>query len=369
MSKKVIIYIKNKNDPSSYYRVYQYFYNIPCKIVESISLKTYNSFYNKRDPSSKFIGLHRLYMGIEALFRTTLFILMDLCIWHSDTIIINRKLFARKFPLYGRILLNLYLKNKNVYWDFDDNIIYDKEITLKEKKLLEYYAKKIVVTNSFLKNTLSKTIRNKVFLLPTTDKAFINYNLFKYNVQRSNIYKKQINLVWVGSKNNLNYIKSIVPILEQVAHELFVTHNKKMIFYIICNDFFDVNTKYLCIEKILWTRSRAIEYLNKAHIGIMPLIENEYTKGKGSFKAIQYIGAGIPVLLSPVGYNKSIIMHGKGGYFISNTSDWKKYILKLSSNIEFWKEQSQQAIKRWEEKFNPIHNEDFWMKCISYIEE
>ena len=49
-----------------------------------------------------------------------------------------------------------------------------------------------------------------------------------------------------------------------------------------------------------------------SHIGLMPLIENEFTKGKCAFKAVQSIGCGLPVILSDVGMNKDVIEKGNG---------------------------------------------------------
>ena len=53
-----------------------------------------------------------------------------------------------------------------------------------------------------------------------------------------------------------------------------------------------------------------------SHIGIMPLKDTEYTKGKCAFKAIQYMSAGLPVIISPVGLNNEVINHGESGFCI-----------------------------------------------------
>ena len=83
------------------------------------------------------------------------------------------------------------------------------------------------------------------------------------------------------------------------------------------------------LEFIKWNKSTEIDDLAKFNIGIMPLEDTEWTQGKCGFKAIQYMALGIPTLLSPVGVNKEIVVHGESGYFCANKKDWKEHLTLL----------------------------------------
>ena len=96
----------------------------------------------------------------------------------------------------------------------------------------------------------------------------------------------------------------------------------------------------------------------------MPLELNNYTPGKAAFKAIQYMSAGIPTILSPVGYNKEVIIHEMNGLFATNLHDWTDYVLKLSSNYEYWNEISTQSRKNWENNCNSKEIREYYRKLL-----
>ena len=64
-------------------------------------------------------------------------------------------------------------------------------------------------------------------------------------------------------------------------------------------------------------------------IGIMPLEDTPWEKGKCGFKIIQYLSLGIPAIASPVGVNGEIIEHGKNGFLAASEEEWYKYLKLL----------------------------------------
>jgi len=288
---------------------------------------------------------------------------------HSETVVINRKMFPRVMPFYGRSLLNKYLKNKAIYWDFDDNIIYDKEIMQVEKQLLSKYSNLIIVTSEYLKNTIDKEYMHKVKLLVTTDATFQHLNLDNINTKRLLSYKDKIYIVWVGTKNNLAFLYNILPYLDKAAGEVNRINNKTLHLRIVSNENIVYNTNYLMIENIEWTRSKAKEELLLSHIGVMPLEDSEYTRGKGGFKGIQYISAALPCVMSNVGFNTEVIQDGVSGFFAIEPHDWVSKITELSIDDNTWSNMSIAARKRWEEKFSSEINEKFWSDLLSNRKE
>jgi glycosyltransferase involved in cell wall biosynthesis len=86
------------------------------------------------------------------------------------------------------------------------------------------------------------------------------------------------------------------------------------------------------VEFVHWKKATEIPDLLKFDIGVMPLSDDEWAKGKCGFKALQYMSLGIPCLASPVGVNPTIITPGADGFCCSTPQEWEFYIEKLISD-------------------------------------
>lgn len=360
---KVILYIKSKEDPSSYYRLYQYFYNIPkkkIKIAESVPTWLYRWYYDK----SKRGYLEVFLLAAISIVRTLFFFLYDYFIFHAKIVVINRRFFARRCPkILGQILL-LYLKKKRVIWDFDDNIILDKEITKYEKKILQQLAEKIIVTGEYLKSTLEKEVWRKVILLPTTDLRLEREDISDWIKRRELLYDHKIRLIWIGSRANLPELEAILPIIERAAEKIRIETGKQVFLYCVCNEKITETFSNIRIINILWSRERAVKCMKQSHIGLMPLKDTSYTRGKAGFKAVQYLSAGIPTIASDVGFNHKVVINGTDGFLVSETEAFKQAIIRLSTEKILWKQMAYQGRKDWEKKFLASKYQSFWINLV-----
>jgi glycosyltransferase involved in cell wall biosynthesis len=71
-----------------------------------------------------------------------------------------------------------------------------------------------------------------------------------------------------------------------------------------------------------WREEREVELLTALDVGIMPLPDNPFERGKCGYKLVQYMAAGLPVIASPVGVNCKIVDHGRTGLLASSSQDW-----------------------------------------------
>ena len=357
MNEKVLVISKAQEDPSSYYRLIQYldgYSNV--KIVNEFSVRQYRCYYSPKNSL-----LVRAWIAICVNIKILMLIYWDYFFFRSETVIINRKIFPKYCPFFVRSRLSKYLKKRKVIWDFDDNIIYCGEISKAELLIYQKAVDQVVVTNTYLKDTLSDRLKGCTSILTTTDRAFERIDLDEWNSNRKEVFQTHINLIWVGTKYNLVYLENIIGQLDEVAKR---NSGKTVTLYVVCNGKLSAaNVTKLRIQNIPWTRQDAFAYMKQAHVGLMPLADNEFTRGKGAFKAVQCLGAGVPVVASPVGYNTYAVENAVNGYLTE--CDWTQCIQSLIESPEKWEEYSIQARRSWEERFNSKVNREFWYKIAS----
>ncbi|MDM0546289.1 glycosyltransferase [Clostridium perfringens] len=348
---KKVVFLRNKlYRPSSYYRVYQYIEGINDK---DLTLSEYESdiYYKLNKTNNQILRfINKMIFMLFYGYARRIFILIKLYISKDKSIIlVQRVIFPKYIGGLGKLMIKSIINNaKEVYWEFDDNILESKEITNFEKKLLLEKSNKIIVGNKFLKECLPKEFHKKIDVVNTTDKMFLNYDFNKANIIRINEFKSKFNIVWLGTDSNLKFLENIIEDLDRIA----LMSEKIINLKVICNTKLKVKTKGINIINIMWERERSINELINCHLGVMPLEENNYTLGKCSFKAIQYMGAGIPIAISPVGMNKEIVEVEKNGIFIEDTEFFEEFMYKLISDLEYWIELSKNSRLVWEERFN-----------------
>jgi glycosyltransferase involved in cell wall biosynthesis len=129
-------------------------------------------------------------------------------------------------------------------------------------------------------------------------------------------------IVWIGSPENLIYLEMIRPALARLSRRF-----PSMTMRVICSEFpdwHDVN-----IERVRWTSATEAHSLAGAHIGVMPLTDDAWSRGKCAFKLLQYMAAALPCVASPVGANTEAVLDGINGYHAANVDEWERSLEKL----------------------------------------
>lgn len=83
------------------------------------------------------------------------------------------------------------------------------------------------------------------------------------------------------------------------------------------------------VEAMDWAEAREIADVQAMDIGIMPLVDDAWARGKCGYKLIQYMACGLPVVASPVGVNRDIVTEGETGYLASTSSEWVAALERL----------------------------------------
>ena len=134
-----------------------------------------------------------------------------------------------------------------------------------------------------------------------------------------------ITIGWIGSPNTARYLKLIAPALLHLVN----TKNVRLIAV-------GANAEQLSdlpIEIRAWTEHGEVYEIQQFDIGIMPLPDEPFERGKCGYKLIQYMACGKPVVASPVGVNSEIVRDGVDGFLASSVDEWINAINTLCDDL------------------------------------
>ena len=134
-------------------------------------------------------------------------------------------------------------------------------------------------------------------------------------------------IVWIGSPENLVYLETIRPALARLTGRY-----PRLKMRVICSRFPDWSE--VNIEGIAWSSATEAKSLATAHIGVMPLTDDEWARGKCAFKLLQYMAAALPCVASPVGANTEAIIDGFNGFHARTLDEWERNLESLIQSAE-----------------------------------
>jgi glycosyltransferase involved in cell wall biosynthesis len=119
------------------------------------------------------------------------------------------------------------------------------------------------------------------------------------------------------------------------------------------------------IQFIPWQKNTEIDDLLGFNVGIMPLTDDPWAKGKCGFKALQYMALGVPALVSPVGVNTEIVEDGVNGFICTNEEDWYQALEKLMTDAELRENMGIAGRNKVEESYSVISNTNNFLRLFS----
>lgn len=247
--------------------------------------------------------------------------------------------------------LNVLLKTgAKLVFDFDDAVFIDHETgEWRDKKTLDALrailekSAAVIAGNDYLASFAGKYSGN-VHVIPTV------IDTDKY-VPLKKDKKDGVTIGWIGTRQNLEhllYIKgALLEVLERPGRDLSVVSNMAEKDF---HAFFDA--KGAPVSYRVWSAEKELEYLNQFDIGLMPLVDTPYARGKCGFKLIQYMSVGIPAIASPVGVNSDIVADGITGFHARSVSQWVLAMETLSADGELRSRMGDEGRKRVERSFS-----------------
>lgn len=105
------------------------------------------------------------------------------------------------------------------------------------------------------------------------------------------------------------------------------------------------------VDFVRWSAHGEARELSTSSIGLMPLSDDDWTRGKGGFKLLQYMAAGLPAVASPVGVNREIVEEGETGFLAANSAEWEAALRSLLRDPERARRMGRAARRRVEERY------------------
>ncbi len=343
MSKRKVLFLvpyPHAEAPSQRFRLELYEAEMNSSNIEYvyepfISEKVYADYFQEGKTVKKAIGI------VKGFFRRYLLLFK---MRTFDVVWIHRETAPLGFPIYNYLVCKFFAK-KTIF-EFDDavwmsnvssaNAKFEWLKPYKNSLRLMKWATANVCGNEYLLEKALSYNPNSIFIPTIVDTERIHN-------QAQNQETEMPKIGWTGSHSTLPYLLEIIPELA----ELYQTSPFELVIISdVCPDI-----PFPSLTFLPWSKETEIEDLLQFHIGLMPLPDQEWAKGKCGLKVVQYQALGIVPAASPVGVNTLLIGNHERGVLCATSADWKNFLSFLIRNHS--------VRKAYAEKCRPFIEENY----------
>lgn len=305
--------------PGQRYRIEQWAPHLKSRGIDItfapfLDASAHDALYDSGNSSQKVVGV------LRGVLRNTR---RAIRVFDADAVFV-----FREASLIGPALLERTAALvKPLVFDFDDAIWLPQEgsanprwtwlRSAKKAGFLCRAASAVTVGNAFLADWARKLSGNVTILPSTIDPGV--YGDAKHHTPQART------VGWMGSHSTVKYLEDIVPFLVNAA--------RKRPFRLLVVGATIPPREGMEIECRPWSAEREAADLREMDLGLMPLPDNEWTRGKCAMKAIQYLSVGVPAIASPVGANVDVVLDGKTGILASSAENWERAVISLLDDV------------------------------------
>jgi len=262
-------------------------------------------------------GLPRLVQRFKSYpypktFVRRIFMIPDL-VW-ADVLLIQKKIPSA----LETVIIAFFVKK--IFYDIDDAIHYPHpsekpvnevkyaRIRRRLKTLLEKcYG--VIAGNEYLRSEMWNMGHRNVEVVPQP------IDIIRFRNISPGAARDHITIGWIGGPGNIVFLDIVETALSRLQSEF-----PELRILVISKGKW--NTKKCVVEHRPWEYESEVEDLSEIDIGLAPVEDNNFTRGKNNFKVMQYMSMGIPVITSPVGFSNEIVRNGENGFLAADTEDW-----------------------------------------------
>ena len=279
-----------------------------------------------------------------------------------DFVFVHREAAPLGSPLFEWLLTKV-LRRKIIY-DFDDAIWLSNTseanrvaASLKSHRKVASicrWAYKNSCGNAYLADYARQFNASTVINPTTIDTVHL------HNRVRDQLAPGPFIIGWTGTHSTLKYLLPLVPVLARLEDE-----GHTFEFRVVSNQPPEFDQPLRSLRFVPWQKATEIADLLTFHVGLMPLEDDPWAKGKCAFKALQYMALGIPALVSPVGMNTEVVQDGYNGYVCRTSADWHQCLTQLLINAAHRQVLGAAARTTIEQRYSVVANTPVFLQLFS----
>lgn len=244
---------------------------------------------------------------------------------------------------------------RRVFFDYDDAayIRYER-LPLLRRKFAEIMAAAdgVVVGNRHLAE-YARQHTSHVAIIPTV------VDLARYSAQAAETSGGALRIAWIGTPVTARLLEPLAPVFARIQNKYPET-----VFRLIgAGESFALGG--LRCETPRWSEGTEAPLLRECSLGIMPLPDTEFARGKCGLKLIQYMACGLPVVASPVGANCEIVEHGRNGFLAATPEEWEQALARLAGDSGLREQMGRAARERVALEYTIEQGFAKWMETLA----
>ena len=321
MTKRVLVLPKYaRKGASSRLRTFQY---LPFLEDEGWEFAV-NPLFDEAYLDSLYSGQGRSRLGLVLAYLRRLFVLVGF--WRYRLIWVEKELFP-----YMPAWVEVMLAKAGVRYvvDYDDAIFHNYDLA-RNKLIRRLLGRKIdsvmrhaacvMAGNEYLAERARAAGAKRVVVIPTV------VDHCRYDARQGT--GKPLTVGWIGSPTTQKYVEQLLPAFQALAQQ-------QSFRLLLVGATADIAARLpgIDVEVQPWSEDTEAALIREMDIGIMPLEDGPWEKGKCGYKLIQYMASGVPVVASPVGVNPAIVDGAGCGLLANHVDEWGEAFRKLISDV------------------------------------
>jgi glycosyltransferase involved in cell wall biosynthesis len=254
-----------------------------------------------------------------------------------DVVFVNKAVVGGDDLSFERRLL---ARNPRVVFDFDDAIFLGRS-EARVRWICEHAAW-VTPGNEYLADFVRQHT-SRVSVLPTV----VDMDQYRPKDWRGVDPDAPVRVGWSGSDSSIG--ATLFPYLEQIAE---AQRKLGFEFVIVTNTKPVLPVRDLRWTFVPWTEESEGELGDMFDVGIMPLVDNTFQRGKCGLKLLQYMAAALPTIASPVGVNAEIVQPGRTGFLASTREEWDGALAALVESLPLRRELGTAGWRRCRESYS-----------------
>jgi glycosyltransferase involved in cell wall biosynthesis len=278
-----------------------------------------------------------------------------------DVVVLARDPFPFGCGLFERLLFRLH---DRVIYDIDDPLYaragFDSRSVFQRLRCRRKYddvfrrARAVVVATRTLREYAEQFNRN-VIEVPVT------MNCDRYGPRTSATSSDPVVIGWTGIRTSFAYLDILRQPLERLARR------SSFILAILSDHREELGFRGVNVIFKQWRLETEPAEIAQFDIGVQPLHNGPFERGKFPGKTLQFMAAGLPVVASPVGAATELIEHAKTGFLAESATDWEEHLQTLITNPGLRAQMGAAGRKKVEEHYSTVRYAPVWAELLRAV--